>query len=155
MTANSNMTVAQMKDYIRQNKLNKPHLRLGMKRAELIAGFKKEGRWREVAKGKKTTTKKKTIKHYVYPFAPKMPPRPKAMAKFMKEQGPQPPTIKGVVWVPNADYEEGDPFSHRTYLNGDVYEWGSDPEYAGIYDNDLTEVSIADIIEKAKSINLF
>jgi len=59
MTANSNMTVPEMKDYIRKHKLNKPHLRLGMKRAEMIAGFKKEGRWKEVPKQKRTREKQK------------------------------------------------------------------------------------------------
>ena len=59
MTANSSMTVSQMKDYIRKHKLNKPHLRLGMKRAEMIAGFKKEGRWAEVSKQKRTREKQK------------------------------------------------------------------------------------------------
>ena len=65
MTANSNMTVSQMKDYIRKHKLNKPHLRLSMKRGEMIAGFKKEGRWKDVAKVKKTrkaTVKKAPVK---------------------------------------------------------------------------------------------
>lgn len=80
MTATSDMTVPQMKDYIRKHKLNKPHLRLGMKRAEMIAGFKKEGRWKEVPKVKKTTKApvKKAVKK------PKLPPRPKATASVKK-----------------------------------------------------------------------
>ena len=58
MVANSNMTVEQMRQYIRKNNLNKPHLRLGMKRADLIAGLKKEGHWKEGGVLKKSKVKK-------------------------------------------------------------------------------------------------
>jgi len=38
-------TVAYMKSYIRAKKLNKPEIKLGMKKAELIAGLKKHGHY--------------------------------------------------------------------------------------------------------------
>ena len=45
-------TVKEMKDYIRQHKLNKGNkdIRLGMNRAELITGLKKRGHWGEKKK---------------------------------------------------------------------------------------------------------
>ena len=55
MKANQNMNVKQLKEVVRFHKLNKPHIKLGMKKADLIAGLKKEGHWKEVAKVKKTT----------------------------------------------------------------------------------------------------
>lgn len=38
-------TVKYMRDYIRSKKLNKPEIKLGMKKAELIAGLKKHGHY--------------------------------------------------------------------------------------------------------------
>ncbi len=38
-------TVKYMRDYIRAKKLNKPEIKLGMKKAELIAGLKKHGHY--------------------------------------------------------------------------------------------------------------
>jgi len=34
-----------MKAYVREKKLNKPEIRLTMKKSELIAGLKKHGHW--------------------------------------------------------------------------------------------------------------
>ena len=42
---NSSMSVAQMKAYIRENKVNHPDVKLGMKRGDMIAGLKKAGHW--------------------------------------------------------------------------------------------------------------
>jgi len=42
---NVTFTVKQMKDYIRQKKLNHPAIKLSMRRAELIEGLKKAGHW--------------------------------------------------------------------------------------------------------------
>tara|TARA_R100000541_G_scaffold57446_1_gene67606 strand:+ start:324 stop:554 length:231 start_codon:yes stop_codon:yes gene_type:complete len=46
-------TVTQMKDYIRSKQLNKPEIKLSMKKADLIAGLKMHGHWQD---GKKQTT---------------------------------------------------------------------------------------------------
>jgi len=42
---NVNMTVNQMKSYIREKKINHPDVRLGMKKADMIKGLKKAGHW--------------------------------------------------------------------------------------------------------------
>jgi hypothetical protein len=47
---NQNMTVEQMKSYVRNHNLNHPDVKLGMRRAQLISGLKKAGHWNEVAK---------------------------------------------------------------------------------------------------------
>jgi len=53
---NANMTVAEMKSYIRTHKVK---VKLGLKRAELIEGLKKAGHWEEVSKQKKTVSTSK------------------------------------------------------------------------------------------------
>ena len=46
MKPNSKFTVKKMKEYIRQEKLNKnPYIKLSMRRAELIEGLRKVGHW--------------------------------------------------------------------------------------------------------------
>ena len=45
---NANMTLAEMRSYVRTHKLNHPEVKLGMKRSQLIAGLKKAGHWKEV-----------------------------------------------------------------------------------------------------------
>ena len=40
-------TVTQMKDYIRSKQLNKPEIKLSMKKADLIAGLKMHGHWQD------------------------------------------------------------------------------------------------------------
>ena len=42
---NDTYTVKQMKAYIRTQKLNRPDVKLGMKRQDLINGLKKAGYW--------------------------------------------------------------------------------------------------------------
>ena len=62
---NQNMTVEQMKSYVRSHNLNHPDVKLGMKRAQLISGLKKAGHWDEVPKkpsGKVITLKSKPDK---------------------------------------------------------------------------------------------
>ena len=54
---NQNFSVAEMKSYIRMKKLNHPDVKLGMKKADMIAGLKKAGHWDEVAKVKKAKAK--------------------------------------------------------------------------------------------------
>ncbi len=49
MKPNQNFTVAQMKTYIREKKLNHPAIKLSMKKADLVKGLKKAGHWKEVA----------------------------------------------------------------------------------------------------------
>ena len=123
------MTVLEMKDYIRKHKLNKPHLRLGMRRAEMIAGFKKEGRWKEVPKVKKQRSKpvkESPVKK------PKLPPRPKAMATLKKapvkkarrktyyvgydllDQEEYELFGKGFGWKPEQSYGHFDSFSKKS-----------------------------------------
>tara|TARA_R110000823_G_scaffold88567_5_gene196915 strand:- start:1684 stop:2157 length:474 start_codon:yes stop_codon:yes gene_type:complete len=41
----SSSTVAQIKSYIREKRLNQPELKLGLKKADLIKGLKKHGHW--------------------------------------------------------------------------------------------------------------
>tara|TARA_Y100000004_G_C8857404_1_gene387424 strand:- start:389 stop:652 length:264 start_codon:yes stop_codon:yes gene_type:complete len=62
---NQNMTVEQMKSYVRSHNLNHPDVKLGMRRAQLISGLKKAGHWDEVPKkprGKVITLKSKPDK---------------------------------------------------------------------------------------------
>ena len=47
---NHSFSVKEMKDYIRTHKLNKPEIKLSMRRHELIAGLKKIGHWSEPKK---------------------------------------------------------------------------------------------------------
>jgi len=69
---NSSFTVAQMKTYIREKKLNRPEVRLGMRRGEMIAGLKKAGHWdNSKSKVRPPKTKKPTKK----PRANKQKPR--------------------------------------------------------------------------------
>ena len=42
---NVNSSLAEIKAYVREYKLNKPEIKLGMKKADLIAGLKKHGHW--------------------------------------------------------------------------------------------------------------
>ena len=56
---NENSTLKEIKDYIRANKLNKPDIKLGLKKSELISILKKLGHWdSSVAKQKRTRSKK-------------------------------------------------------------------------------------------------
>ncbi len=57
---NQNFTVKEMKDYIRQKKLNHPEIKLSMKRNDLIKGLKSAGHWDEKDKVKKV--KKPSVK---------------------------------------------------------------------------------------------
>ena len=54
---NQNFTVKEMKDYIRQKKINHPEVKLTMKRADMIAGLKSAGHWEEKDKVKKARKK--------------------------------------------------------------------------------------------------
>ena len=55
---NSSWTLKQIKDYVRSHKINKPEVRLGMRKPELIAGLKKHGHW----EGTTTVTKSEFTK---------------------------------------------------------------------------------------------
>ena len=66
---NRTFTLPELKAYVREKKLNKPEIKLSMKKADLIAGLKKHGHWNhkadariELKKGTKPpmTKKKKT-----------------------------------------------------------------------------------------------
>ena len=72
-------TVSAMKDYIRENKLNKAPIRLGMKRDELIAGLRKLGHWDAQHDGVAPRRK---------PPAPKKPkaPAPKAPVRAIEDK---------------------------------------------------------------------
>ena len=61
---NVTFTVKQMKDYIRQKKLNHPAIKLSMRRAELIEGLKKAGHWNS---SKDPSPKKKPTKQPTKP----------------------------------------------------------------------------------------
>jgi len=56
---NNKSTVKEMKDYIRKNKLNQPKVKLGMRKAEMIAALKKIGHFED---SETTTTPKKVEK---------------------------------------------------------------------------------------------
>jgi hypothetical protein len=51
-------TLKQLKDYVRSHKLNKPEIKISMKKADLTAGLKKHGHW----EGSKTITKSEFTK---------------------------------------------------------------------------------------------
>ena len=50
---NQNMTLTEMRSYVRSHKLNHPDVKIKMKRSDLIAGLKKAGHWDDVAKQKR------------------------------------------------------------------------------------------------------
>ena len=66
---NRTFTLPELRAYVREKKLNKPEIKLSMKKADLIAGLKKHGHWNhkadariELKKGAKPPmTKKKKI----------------------------------------------------------------------------------------------
>ena len=77
---NRTFTLPELRAYVREKKLNKPEIKLSMKKADLIAGLKKHGHWNhkadariELKKGAKPpmTKKKKITKK------PKEAPKPK------------------------------------------------------------------------------
>tara|TARA_R100000935_G_scaffold56210_2_gene87350 strand:- start:576 stop:1529 length:954 start_codon:yes stop_codon:yes gene_type:complete len=61
MKGNQNMTVTQLKAVVRHHKLNKPHINMKMKKAQLIAGLKKEGHWDNTDKKKNTKLQSKGV----------------------------------------------------------------------------------------------
>jgi len=93
------MTLAQLKAYVRSHNLNKPEIKLSMKKADLIKGLKKHGHWESgMAPGGPKSLRK-----------PKLPPRPKAMAS-QKTKGQQ---LKERAMKMKADREK--PRSQRGY----------------------------------------
>lgn len=42
----SDWTLTDIRGYVRRKKLNKPEIKIGMTKAQLIAGLKKHGHWR-------------------------------------------------------------------------------------------------------------
>tara|TARA_Y100001938_G_C8031638_1_gene400962 strand:+ start:762 stop:1115 length:354 start_codon:yes stop_codon:yes gene_type:complete len=42
---NVNSTLTEIKEYVREYKINKPEIKLTMKKAQLIEGLKKHGHW--------------------------------------------------------------------------------------------------------------
>ncbi len=42
---NRTFTLPELKAYVREKKLNKPEIKLSMKKADLVAGLKKHGHW--------------------------------------------------------------------------------------------------------------
>ena len=79
---NQNFTVKEMKDYIREKKINHPNVKLTMKRADMIAGLKSAGHWDEMDKVKKARKKP----------APKPAPKPK-VSSAKKEK----PSLKDIL----------------------------------------------------------
>jgi len=77
---NDSYSVKQMKDYIRTHKLNKPDVKLGMKRQELINGLQKLGHW-DSKSTKPTSSSKKPTKPKPKPTKPKPKPKPKTKPK--------------------------------------------------------------------------
>ena len=84
-------TLKEMKDYIRAKKLNKPEVKLGMKKAEMVAALKKMGHWDPKHDGasapksapkptKKVVGTQKKLGTKVKKQAPKKKPAPKKQA---------------------------------------------------------------------------
>ena len=70
---NKTFTVKQMKDYIRQHKVNHPAVKLSMKRADMIEGLKKAGHWdtsKDTPTPKKPAPKKKPMETKKKPTKP-------------------------------------------------------------------------------------
>jgi hypothetical protein len=70
---NSTWNLTQLKHYVRERRLNKPEIRLTMRKGELVAGLKKHGHWEE---GKKVAPAKKVAPKKVAP-AKKAAPKKK------------------------------------------------------------------------------
>ena len=83
---NNKSTVKEMKDYIRTNKLNHPKVKLGMRKAEMIAGLKKIGHFEDNETTPKKATPKKVTPKKVTPkkATPKKVTPKKATPKKVK-----------------------------------------------------------------------
>ena len=76
---NGTYTVKRMKTYIRTHELNRPDVKLGMKRQDLINGLKKVGHW-------DTTFSSKARKPVARMGRPKKPPARKPPARKRKNK---------------------------------------------------------------------
>lgn len=77
---NAKSTLKEMKDYIRSKKLNKPEVRLTMKKADMVAGLKKIGHWdtkHDGATKKQSDQARKNLKKIISKPAPKKATAPK------------------------------------------------------------------------------
>jgi hypothetical protein len=74
---NDTYTVKKMKAYIRTHKLNRPDVKLGMKRHGLINGLKKAGHWDTTFSSKA----RKPVARMGRPTKPKKPPARKRKKK--------------------------------------------------------------------------
>ena len=80
---NDTYTVKKMKAYIRTHKLNRPDVKLGMKRQDLINGLKKAGHW-------DTTFSGRARKPVARMGRPKKPAARKPVARKNKKKKNQP-----------------------------------------------------------------
>jgi hypothetical protein len=84
------MTVPQLKAYIRTHKLNRPEVRLGMKKADMVAGLKKIGHW-DYSKDKDR---------------PKLPPRTVKKKEPAKKVAPKKAPVKKVAPKKETEKEQ-------------------------------------------------
>ena len=79
---NGTYTVKRMKTYIRTHELNRPDVKLGMKRQDLINGLKKAGHWDTIFSSKA----RKPVARMGRPTKPKKPPAKKQLARKRKKK---------------------------------------------------------------------
>jgi hypothetical protein len=77
------MTLPQLKAYIRTHKLNKPEVRLGMKKADMVAGLKKIGHWDYTKDKNRPKLPPRTVKKAVA-----KPPASQAVKKVAPKKAP-------------------------------------------------------------------
>ena len=114
---NSTFTLIEIRSYVRSHRLNKPEIRLGMKKAELIAGLKKHGHWDHKADAR-ISLRKGGAKP---PMVKKKKTQPKKEApkpKFKYDRSKQPKTTPSAVKVthkvPKATKKIAKPKSKKT-----------------------------------------
>ena len=90
---NVNSTLAEIKAYVRDYKLNKPEIKLGMKKADLIKGLKKHGHWD--SSSKKISRAQKSFLSGIDDGSKKAEPKKKKATGSFNMKNKKPASVKG------------------------------------------------------------
>ena len=104
---NKSHTLTQMKAYIRTNKLNKPEIKLGMKKAEMVAALKKIGHWDYSNDKKPQSVKEIREAMKKIPSKSGHKDKPKKEVKKKETTFQKPPAVKGITWVKTDHHAQG------------------------------------------------
>jgi len=137
MKPNVTFNMKQMKDYIRSNKLNHPDVKLGMKRADMIAGLKKAGHWEEVK------SKPQSVKAKVKAIEKKSTPKPAPKPAPKPEPKPEPKPVEEPAKKNKEDTKQAQKGENRI----DFYGKNGDKERLIVKD-DKTFDTIKNLLDK-------